>query len=63
MVRDNICPNFNHTRTNVTVRFYSMCGEIVNESIPRYRTEQRSLPRWECVHRENIGKGDKDGSN
>jgi len=40
MVRDNRCPNLNHRRTNVTVRFCSMCGEIVNGSIPTGRCSE-----------------------
>ena len=27
------CPNFNHGRANVPVRFCSMCGEVVNKNI------------------------------
>ncbi len=34
MTRDSHCPNFNHRRQNVTVRFCSMCGEVVNNGIP-----------------------------
>ncbi len=27
------CPNYNHGRLNVPVRFCPMCGEVVNEKI------------------------------
>ncbi len=29
-----LCPNLNHSRTRVTVRFCSVCGEVVNREIP-----------------------------
>ena len=28
------CPNLNHTRSNVPVRFCPMCGDVVNKNIP-----------------------------
>ena len=28
------CPNFNHGRPNVPVRFCPQCGEVVNKDIP-----------------------------
>ncbi len=34
MTRTNHCPNFNHNRENVPVRFCPGCGEVVNEDIP-----------------------------
>lgn len=27
------CPNMNHTKINVQVRFCSMCGEVVNSRV------------------------------
>ena len=32
--QENRCPNLNHSRTNVTVHFCPMCGEVVNINIP-----------------------------
>ena len=29
-----ICPNYNHQRLNVPVRFCPNCGEIVNKGVP-----------------------------
>lgn len=29
------CTNLNHTKSNVTVRFCSACGEVVNKSISK----------------------------
>jgi len=35
MVGQARCPNWNHGRaTSVTVRYCSMCGEVVNKNIP-----------------------------
>ncbi len=36
MIRQsNFCPNLNHRRSRVPVRGCPMCGEIVNQTIPR----------------------------
>jgi hypothetical protein len=32
--RKNRCPNFNHGRLNVPVRFCLNCGEVVNKNQP-----------------------------
>lgn len=34
LVREERCTNCNHWKTNVLVRFCSMCGEVVNKKIP-----------------------------
>ena len=28
------CPNLNHSRTRVTIRFCPACGEVVNQMVP-----------------------------
>ncbi len=51
------CPNYNHSRSNVPVRFCLMCGEVVNADIPirkckeeehAIRRRERSQYCWEC---------------
>ena len=50
------CPNYNHGRTNVPVRFCSMCGQIVNQDIASKlcREEEHAQSRRQrndyCVH-------------
>ncbi|MBW1852558.1 MAG: hypothetical protein JRJ15_14275 [Deltaproteobacteria bacterium] len=39
------CPNFNHGRTNVPVRFCPMCGEVVNQDIPNKRCTEEEHAR------------------
>lgn len=34
MKRQVRCPNMNHSRTRVTVRFCPRCGEVVNAKVP-----------------------------
>lgn len=34
VMQEKPCPNLNHRRTNVPVRFCPMCGEMVNSKIP-----------------------------
>jgi len=33
LMRGEICSNCNHWKSNILVRFCSMCGEVVNEKI------------------------------
>ena len=37
-----ICPNYNHRKIKETiqVRFCSMCGEVVNENIPKKKCNE-----------------------
>jgi len=51
----NNCPNFNHGRLNVPVRFCSMCGEMVNGEISnigcseeKHATTRRQMTKF-CV--------------
>ena len=37
LMRGEICANCNHWKSNILVRFCSMCGEVVNEKIPMKR--------------------------
>jgi len=41
MLKKVRCLNFNHSRTNVTVRFCSMCSEVVNDKIPTQVCEEK----------------------
>lgn len=56
MAQMNSCPNFNHSNTIVTVRFCTMCGEVVNENIPSRKCteEEHAKMRRErneyCIH-------------
>lgn len=34
MMRNNSCPNLNHSRSNVPVRHCPTCGDVVNENVP-----------------------------
>lgn len=50
------CPNHNHSRTNVTVRFCPMCGEVVNADILQRKCREeehaglrRARDKY-CVH-------------
>ena len=49
MMKKERCLNFNHRRTKETipVRFCSMCGEVVNEDIPKIKCneEEHTLKR------------------
>ena len=45
-MRREICPNFNHRKTNPPVRHCPGCGEVVNKNIPAK----------ECVQEEHAKK-------
>ena len=49
MMQRKICDNYNHRRSKETiqVRFCSMCGEVVNENIPKRKCseEEHALKR------------------
>ncbi len=57
MVQGDKCPNLNHSRSNVPVRFCPTCGEVVNADIPireckedehAIRRRERSMYCWIC---------------
>ena len=56
IMRGNNCPNYNHDRENVPVRFCPECGEVVNRGIPirKCNEEEHAISRRErdkyCVH-------------
>ena len=47
MMRNNSCPNLNHTRSNAQVRHCPTCGDVVNENVPakKCREEQHAKSR------------------
>ncbi len=45
MTQGSTCPNFNHRRLNVLVRFCTMCGEVVNKDILAGKSNDEEHPR------------------
>ena len=36
------CPNFNHFKSNVAVRYCCDCGEVVNDDMPKKKCAEES---------------------
>lgn len=45
MTQGSSCPNYNHRRPNVLVRFCTMCGEVVNKDIPAGKCNEEEHAR------------------